>query len=64
MWRGTTKISLMERKSIGEVLGTAQEPKQTIKTIQIKRIKIFVHVIRRNKFIINIMEEKINVKKD
>lgn len=61
MWRIMMKINWAERKSNKEVLNTVQEPRQINKMIETRRIKFIGHQ-QHNKFIIIIIEGKINGK--
>lgn len=57
--RKVTKIHWTERKSNEEVLNLVQESRQIIKMIEVRRFKIFGHVLRHDTFITNIMDGKI-----
>lgn len=58
------KISLIEKKSNMEVLNKIDEPRHIIKTMRIRKTKFVGLVVKHSTFIINIMGEKINEKKE
>lgn len=57
------KISWTENKSNMEVLNMIDEPRQIIKMMGIRKTKFFGRIMRHDKFIIHIMEGKINGKR-
>lgn len=61
-WRRMMTIRWTERKSNGEILNIVQGPRQIIKIIETRKITFFEHVMRHNKFIVNVIEGKINGK--
>jgi len=58
------KISWRERKSNKKVLNVIDEPRKIIRMIEIRKTKFLGHIMRHNMLIKNIMEGKINGKRE